>query len=152
MSITNSPPETTTGGRVGRRMPSILWKVRLGRVYHMFETNPEVSRHRHCFSSFRPRHGRSVCVNLTVCMSCRVHGRHQSTNYVDNYPFCSCVSVCEPKNTALGNLERTAVRLLFLHLHKSIETLSITEHIVWDTSENHSVSAFGTVMSLWAPC
>lgn len=73
--------------------------------------------------------GGLIFLLFTVYMSYRVHGRRQSTNYVDNYPSAHMSLSVSPKHS-MGSLEETTMPLLFLHLHKAIQTLSLTAHIV----------------------
>nr|XP_019956709.1 PREDICTED: dickkopf-related protein 2 isoform X2 [Paralichthys olivaceus] len=118
---------------------SLKGKIRLCIPDVMFKTCPPESSHCHCclFShrSFSPN---LVWVAESFCcsQSYRVHGRRQSTNYFDNYLSAHMSVSLNPKRS-MSSPEETTMPLLFLHLHKAVQTLSLTAPIVWYTSENH---------------
>lgn len=67
-----------------------------------------------------------ISLLFTVCMSYRVHGRRQSTNYVDNYPSAH-VSVSVSLKHSMGSREETTMPCGFC-TYKAIQTLSLTAH------------------------
>lgn len=89
----------------------------------------------------------------TVCMSHRADGWRQSTNYVDNYPSAHISVSASPKHS-MASLEETTMPALFLHPHEATQTLSLTAHIVWYTSENHRMRIWHDYLLIthWDPC
>lgn len=137
MSITNSPPKTTTGGRAGRHTLSIRSNVRFGCIAHMFKTCSLESLNSITVVFFFLLLSLLTLVWVAESLYCSlyaVHGWCHFPNYVDNYPFAYMLMSVSPGHS-MGNLEGTTMSLLFRHLHKGKQTM--TARIVWKTSENH---------------
>lgn len=78
---------------------------------------------------------------FTLSTSFRVYKQRQATSVVDNY-LSPHMSVSVSPKPSTGSVEETTIPLLFLHLHIVMQTLLLTTHIVWYTSENHRMQVW----------